>query len=195
MKMKLTFAIACALAALIVTPAHAQDNSTNITGIIMSQTNRLTATVEAIDPATRQVILKGPDGNSVKVTLGDEVRNFSQIKKGDRVGVTYRESVALALGKPGEPLTPTSRLQIATRAPSGQRPGAAAAAVTQTSVVVKDVNRDTHEVTLRGPDGDVEKVQVDPSVGNLEHINKGDRINITLTQAVAISVKEPDENP
>jgi hypothetical protein len=195
MKMKLSFTLACGLAALIVTPALAQTNTTTTTGIVLSQTNRLTATVEAIDHATRQVTLKGSDGNTVKVTLGEDVRNFDQIKKGDLVGVTYHESVALALGKPGEPLTPTSRLETATRAPSGQRPGAAAASVTLTSAIVEDVNRDTHEVTLRGADGDVEKVKVDPSIGNLEHINKGDRINITLTQALAISVKEPDQNP
>jgi Cu/Ag efflux protein CusF len=195
MNMKLTFAIACGFAALIVTPALAQTNATTPKAFVMSQTNQINATVEAIDPATRKVTLRGPDGNSVKVALGEDVRNFNQIKKGDRVNVTYRESVALALGKPGEPLTPTSRIEAATRAPNGENPGAAAASVTQTSVLVEDVNRDNHEVTLRGPDGDVEKIQVDPSVGNLEHINKGDRVNITLTQALAISVKQPDQNP
>jgi Cu/Ag efflux protein CusF len=195
MKTKLAFTLACGLAALMVTPTFAQTNAPTRRGILMLRTNQVTATVEAIDPTTRQVTLKGEDGNTVKVTLGEEVRNFSQIKKGDHVRATYQESVALAVAKPGEPLTPTGRVETLTRAPVGQTPGAAAATVTQTSALVEDVNRDTREVTLRGPGGDVEKVQVDPSIGNLEHINKGDRINVMMTQALAISVTSPDQNP
>jgi hypothetical protein len=161
--------------------------------MILSQSNHVTATVEAIDHAKREVTLKGEDGNSVKVAVGDQVRNFSQMKKGDRVGVTYYESVALAVGKPGETLSPTSRSESVVRAAPGQRPGGAAVAVTDTSATVEDINRDKHEVTLRTPDGNLAKVLVDPSVGNLENIQKGDRINATLTQALAISVTQPNQ--
>ena len=192
MKTRLAFTLACALAAF-VTPALAQNDKPIKTGLILSQSNHVSATVEDIDHSARKITLKGPDGNTVKLTVGDEVRNFSQIKKGDHVGVTYRESLALAVAKPGEPLTPTSRIETGTRAAAGEKPGAAAAAITQTSVVVENVDRDKHEVTLKGPDGDLEKVLVDPSIGDLEHIKKGDRINVMLTQALAISVTQPDQ--
>lgn len=196
MKTKLTITLACGLAALMITPALAQTNaSAGVSRLVLSQSNHVNATVEAIDYASREVTLKGPDGNSVKIAAGDNVRNFAQIKKGDRVGVTYYESVALALGKPGETLTPTGRSQFVVRAAPGEKPGGAAAAVTRTSATVEDVDRDKHEVTLRTPDGNLARVLVDPSVGNLENIKKGDRINATVTQALAISVTQPDQNP
>lgn len=196
MKTKLTITLACGLAALMITPALAQTNaSAGVSRLVLSQSNHVIATVEAIDYASREVTLKGSDGNSVKIAAGDNVRNFAQIKKGDRVGVTYYESVALALGKPGETLTPTGRSQFVVRAAPGEKPGGAAAAVTRTSATVEDVDRDKHEVTLRTPDGNLARVLVDPSVGNLENIKKGDRINATVTQALAISVTQPDQNP
>ncbi len=196
MKMKLTITLACALATLAITPAHAQTNASGgMPRMILSQSNHLNATVEDIDHDKRQVTLKGPDGNSVKVAVGDEVRNFAQIKKGDRVGVTYYESVALAVAKPGEALTPTGSGQAVLRAAPGQKPGGAAVTTSSTTATVEDVDRDKHEVTLRGPDGNLAKVLVDPSVGDLENIKKGDRINATVTQALAISVTQPDQNP
>lgn len=196
MKTKLTFTLACALTALIITPALSQTNASGgVSRVILSQSNHVNATVEDIDRDKREVTLKGPDGNSVKVAVGDDVRNFAQIKKGDRVGVTYYESVALALAKPGEQLTPTGRGQMLLRAAPGQKPGGAAVSVANTTATVEDVDRDKHEVTLRGPDGNLAKVLVDPSVGDLEHIKKGDQINATVTQALAISVTQPDQNP
>jgi hypothetical protein len=196
MKMKLTSTLACAFAALMIAPVHAQTNASGgMSRMIMSRSNHVNATVEDIDPATREVTLKGQDGNTVKVAAGDNVRNFAQIRKGDRVGVTFYESVALALGKPGERLAPTGRSQSVITAGPGERPAGVAVTTATTRATVEDVDRDKHEVTLRTPDGNVAKVIVDPSVGNLEHINKGDRLNATITQALAISVTPPGQNP
>ena len=61
----------------------------------------ITASVEAIDKATRTVTLKGPRGNIVDVTGGPEVRNFDQIKVGDFVVVRYAEALSLELKKGG----------------------------------------------------------------------------------------------
>src|SRR5262245_43503467 len=72
-----------------------------------SESISLSATVEKIDKPHRMVTLKGPDGKTVVVTAGDEVRNFDQIKVGDHVNVTYSESVAVAVGKPGEAMPKT----------------------------------------------------------------------------------------
>lgn len=196
MKMKLTFALACAVAAFINTPVHAQTNASGgVSRMILSRSNRVTATVEDINYTNREITLRGQDGNSVKVAVGDNVRNFDQIKKGDRVGATYYESVALALGRPGERLTPTGRSQSMIRAAPGQKPGGLAVTTATTTATVEDVDRENREVTLRTPDGNVAKVLVDPSVGNLENINKGDRVNATVTQALAISVTGPNQNP
>ncbi len=172
----------------------AQTNSSSETPrVFFSQTNHLTATVEDVDYAKRHVTLKGPDGNSVQVAVSDSVKNFPQMKKGDLVNVGYYESLALAIAKPGEILAPTSRSEALATRPEGQKPGAAAVSVTDTTATVEDIDRDKREVTLKGMDGKIVKVLVDPSVGNLQRIKKGDQITATRTEALAISVEPPGE--
>ena len=47
----------------------------------------MTATITAIDKATRDVTLKGPQGNEMTVTAGPEVKNFEKLKVGDQVNL------------------------------------------------------------------------------------------------------------
>ena len=46
--------------------------------------------------STREVVLRGPDGNSVTVTAGPEVRNLTQVRRGDRVVVKTRNDEVMA---------------------------------------------------------------------------------------------------
>ena len=159
--------------------------------VVLSETNRLKATVEDIDYGKRELTLKGPDGNSDRFVVSSAVKNFPQIKKGDELNIGYYESVAFAIAKPGD-ITPTSRTEGLITAPAGQKPGAVAASVSDITATVEDIDRDKREVTLKGPMGNVVKVKVDPSVGNLERIKKGDQITATRTEALAVSVEAPE---
>ena len=62
---------------------------------------KMTATITAIDKATRDVTLKGPQGNEVVLTAGPDVKNFDQMKVGDPVDVEYVEALTLELKKGG----------------------------------------------------------------------------------------------
>ena len=68
-----------------------------------------TATVESVDQATRQVVLRDDaDGTTFAVTAGPEVRNLPQLAAGDRVQLDYYQSLAVAMADPadtGEPRT------------------------------------------------------------------------------------------
>jgi Cu/Ag efflux protein CusF len=196
MRTQITFALACALAALAGAPAPAQTNinpETTSPRMVFSETNHFRGTVESINHLTRKITLKRPDGSTFKVAVGDDVKNFSHIKKGDDVDAVYYQSVALALGKPGETLAPTSTSEMLIRRGPGQKPGGVAMTVTDVSATVQDVDRENREVTLKEADGDVVKVKVDPSVGNLEQIKKGDQITASRTEALAVSVEAPGE--
>lgn len=160
--------------------------------LFLAQTNRLKATVEDIDYAKREITLKGPEGNTARFAVSEAVKNFPQMKKGDDVNLSYYESLALAIAKPGETLRPTSRTDLLAIRRPGERPGGAAMTMTETSATVEDIDRDNREVTLKKPDGTLMKAQVDPSVGNLERIKKGDQIQATYTEALAISVDDPN---
>jgi len=78
-------------------PAKAQKPTFEKTEVVT-----VTATVEAIDQATRMVTLKGPKGNTVTFKAGEEVRNLPQVKVGDQVVAKYYESLADRGKKAGE---------------------------------------------------------------------------------------------
>src|SRR6478752_6605457 len=58
---------------------------------------KVTATVDAIDQATRSVTLKDSKGEKHTFIASDEVRNLDQVKKGDVVTIEYGQAVAVRL--------------------------------------------------------------------------------------------------
>lgn len=178
-----------------VAPAFAQTNSsTEQPRVFVARTNHLEATVVGIDYKNRELALQGTNGHIVHFAASDDIKNFPQIQKGDQVNIGFYESVAYALAKPGEPLTPTSRVNaLATQAP-GQKPGGVAMSVGNTTATIEDINRENREVTLKGANGEFVTVYVDPSVGNLQRIKEGDNISVTYTKALAVSVEKPGDS-
>ncbi len=96
-----------------------------------------TATVTAIDMATRQVTLRRADGSTFTVVAGEEVRNLPQLRVGDTVTIDFYDTLALELKKGGTG-APASRSDIlsGSRAELGQRPGGI---TTHETVIVADV--------------------------------------------------------
>jgi hypothetical protein len=60
---------------------------------------RVVTTIEALDPASQSLTVKGPGGNSVTVHVEDATV-FSQLAVGQSIVVTFAESLALAV-EPG----------------------------------------------------------------------------------------------
>jgi len=61
------------------------------------QTVNITATITAIDKASRDVTLRGPQGNEMTVTAGAEVKNFDNLKVGDQVEAKFTQALAIAV--------------------------------------------------------------------------------------------------
>ena len=59
-------------------------------------TIEVTASITAIDKATRMVTLKGPQGRLVELPVQNKDQ-FKVVKKGDQVEVVHTEAVALAV--------------------------------------------------------------------------------------------------
>jgi Cu/Ag efflux protein CusF len=147
----------------------------------------ITATVEALDLASRMVTLKGPKGNTVTFKADDRVKNLRQVKVGDEVVAEYYESVAIQVMKPGRVEAGTAG--AAATAKPGEKPGIVAAGETTIVASIEAIDREMPSVTLKGSDGNVETYKVqDPK--NLENVKVGDQVVITYTVAVAISVEE-----
>jgi len=149
---------------------------------------KISAQVVAIDKASRTVTLKGPKGNIVDVVVGDEVRNFGQIKAGDFVVVGYVQSLSLELQKTKTGASGISAQSAAATAKPGERPGAAAAHEVTAIAKVTAVNKKAKTITLKGPRGNSVTLDVQ-NPDQFKVVKVGDEVLVNYTEAVAISVE------
>src|SRR5262245_37560523 len=152
---------------------------------------RVEATVVGIQAEKRLVSLRSPEGRSFTVEAGPSVRNFDQIRVGDRVVATYVEAIGFALQSPDVAATPTEAGLIVGRAKPGERPAAAAGRFARTTVVIESVDPKSHTVTFKGQDGLTRAVPVATPEGRdfASRLRPGDRVDVTWEEAVAISVE------
>jgi Cu/Ag efflux protein CusF len=152
------------------------------------KTSKVTATVVGINKDTREVTLKRSDGKIVIINASEEVRNFDQIRVGDKVKAEYTQSLTLELKKGGKGKPSASGQSAMIRAPQGAKPaGAVGQEVTILANVVA-VNTKKKFITLRGPQGNTVDLPVqDPN--QLKNIKKGDQVEAVYTQALAIALE------
>ncbi len=184
-------AAAIAVGIAVAAPASAQTGSVEVgkapgKGAI-AQTIQATATITAIDKATRDITLKGPQGNEVVVTAGDEVKNFDKLKVGDQVDLKYVESLVLELKKGGGMVVARTEQSGMAGAKPGEKP--AGAVGRQVKIVADVVALDPAKqvVTLKGPNRTVDLRIGDPE--QFKKIAKGDQVEATFTQAFAVAVE------
>ncbi len=158
-----------------------------------SRTVTIHATVEKVDVKNRKVTLKGFDGTTETVAVGEEARNLPQMKKGDEVVVTYYQSAAFEVLKKGDPRPAASAAEGLGRAEEGEKPGGMAARVVTVVADVVRLDRDSSTATLRGPEGDLTTVFVQNPAA-FEKVKVGDTVEITLTEALAIDVQAAPAN-
>ncbi len=150
-----------------------------------TDTRDATFVVLAVDHKTRHVKLQGEDGKPFSFTAGPDVRNLAQVQVGDTVKVTYHESIAIDVTRGGTPDVATA--SYVGRAAPGEKPAGGVADVVTMSATIVAIDRQTSRVTLQGPEGNYQVVQVkDPK--KLENVQTGDLVTATYTESLAISV-------
>jgi hypothetical protein len=186
-------ALALALATAFSGAAHAQAAPAQATVLAASAPGKgaiagkvtVSATVVAIDAATRTATLKGAKGKVVDVVVPPEARNFSEIRVGDLVTVEYVRALTLQL-KPTGGLRSSTTETATAPAPAGAVAGGAAAKQVVVMANVTAVNAKEGFVTLRGPKGNSVDLSVDPS--QLKLVKVGDQVEAVYTEAIAIAV-------
>ena len=68
-----------------------------------TQTVTLSGTVETIDHQKRVVNIKTPDGKSQTVDVPPAAKRFDELKVGDKVSITYNNTVSARLKPPVAP--------------------------------------------------------------------------------------------
>ena len=160
-----------------------------VPGGSMSNTRKITATVTGIDRLNRRVTLVDRDGKKSTVKCGPEVVNFDRIEVGDQVNVTAKEEFVAHMAAPGS-VSRDGRSSAVITAPKGDKPGTVIAESTQVTATIKEIDRANQRVTLQYPDGSFKKVAVRPDV-DLTQRNVGERVDIRITEALAIAVEKP----
>ena len=146
--------------------------------------------VTKIDAATRTVTLKNQDGET-SIVAGPEVKNFAEIKVGDRFDVVYELAVAIELvkvknpGTTGEQATTTT-----TTAPQGDKPGISTTNTITATANVEAIDAAKNTVSLKGPQGNIFKVKVlNPDL--MKDIAVNDQVKVVYTEAIAAVVSAP----
>ncbi len=152
-------------------------------------TRHATATVEVAEPVTRLLKLHTAQG-STWLRAGPDVRNFSQIKVGDTVTVTYYTAIAAQLTPKGAAPIPQTMALGASRSLPGERPAASMDTTVVETVTIQSVDKDENTVTFMRQDGTVDTAAVHSSEGRtfIAGLKSGDQVDVALSEAVAISV-------
>jgi hypothetical protein len=145
-----------------------------------------TATVTKIDQKTREVTLKGEDGQEYSFVAGDAVKNLAQVKTGDLVTATYMEALAYEVKKGGKAAGAATTVAAGTAQP-GATPAAAVAQQTTVTVTITAIDPKVPSVTFKGPAGNTRTIKV-MRPEKLQGVSVGDTVDISYTEAFAIEV-------
>ena len=154
--------------------------------VTKSNTQRTSATIQAIDSTTRMVTLKTKAGEEESFKAGPDMARFNELKVGDTVDITYIESVVLRVRKPGEAASATTGDAAVTRN-TGGTPGGTIGAQVSTTVTVKALDPAVPSITVVTEDGRTVTRKIEDKK-NLEGVKVGDKILITYTEALLVSV-------
>jgi Cu/Ag efflux protein CusF len=152
----------------------------------VAETVKVEATISAIDKATRAVTLKSAKGEELTVTAGPEVKNFDQMKVGDVVTVEYLRALALELKKGGGLIVQRTEQAGGAAAKPGEKPAGAVGRQVKVVADVVDLDPARQTVKLKGPQRTVELHIADAE--QFKRVAKGDQVEATFTEAVAIAV-------
>ena len=200
MKMLTAVLISCAMFAV---PAYAgteallaQASGTStekMPGAAAGEVVKVRGTVAAVDKENRTVTLKGPKGRTLTLDVKDPAK-LDAIKVGDPVVAAYVEAVAIQVKKAGTATPGISTQESRVSSKPGETPaGAIAREVTVIGTIIA-IDKKAQTVTIKGPQGRQETVKVkDPK--NLEGVKAGDMVELTYTQALAVSLDKPAKPP
>jgi hypothetical protein len=146
--------------------------------------------VTKIDAKNRVVTFKSKEG-LLDIVAGPEVKNFAQIKVGDRLDVQYALAVAIELVKTkNNDVRGREVISDTQTAPAGNKPGMVKTNIVKTTASVVAIDQKKQIVSLKGPKGNVVNVKVEnPAL--LKGITTKDQVYVTYAEAVAAVVSAP----
>jgi hypothetical protein len=177
----MTYGVAVTLALTTAASAGAQ-----LTKTITGETETASATVEAIERASRSVTLKNTDGKYEVLYVPSSVTRFDALKVGDKVTVKYYENVVLRLHTPGtKPIDTSTEAKTPT---AGAKPMGTAAAQRTITATITAIDQKIPSISFSGPNGWSYTSRVEDKKA-LAQVKVGDQVDITWTAATLVSIE------
>ena len=150
---------------------------------------KTTATVTAIDQAKREVTIQGDQG-PVTISVSPDVKNFANLKVGDRVNVSYYRGIGAQIAKGTKKVSDPAVSTFTSGNSPGMRPAGKAGASATVTVKVQDVNLPTNTVAFTQSDGTTHIIEVkSPEMQQfIRELKRGDVVQVTFTDSIAVSV-------
>ena len=173
--------------------AATQALSQGAPAVVVADSYSAQAEVTAVDYTARTVTLRTEDGTTDTIKIGAEVKNFGQLKKGDKIMAKYSQALSVTLKKKGSPAYVQERKDGVAAEP-GQKPAAAAMREVTFAADITKIDHKSGALTVKGPKGRVVDLKVqDPSV--LTGYTIGDQVEGSFLEVVALGAVTPAAAP
>ncbi|NCX14289.1 MAG: hypothetical protein EBW77_02865 [Burkholderiaceae bacterium] len=173
-------------------PAVVDPNKATIAAAGIDEVYQLVdAVVTKVDSKTRTVTLKDKDGTVTNFVAGPEIKNFPQIKVGDRLTVTHELAVVIELLKVNnQGIRSEVQTTSQTSAPLGSKPASVISNTTTIIATVIGIDRQKLTISVKGPKGkpDIYRIK---NAALLKDIAVNDEVKIVLYDAMAASFTAP----
>ncbi len=165
--------------ALAAVPAAAQ------TKTLTGETKTVTASVEAIEKSTREVTVKRPDGTYDIFYFPESIKRFDTLKVGDKITAKYYENIVMRLKAPSEKNVDSASGALVR---SESRPAGTLSRQRTITALITAIDQAVPSITFAGPNGWKYSGRVEDKTA-LAKVKVGDRLDITWTEALILSVE------
>ena len=153
----------------------------------------ISATVDSVDVKKRIVVLKDANGNLATMNVSKQINDLEKVKKGDVFLVEHAQAVAVGLTAAAKDAKPgVSGVRSVMIAGKGSvKPFEETTDTVYATVKISTIDAKTRMVTFTMPNGEMQKVKVDPSILGLEKFKAGDDVMIEFVDDTAIGFVTP----
>ena len=148
----------------------------------------MTATVEAVDVASRRVTIRNPDGELRTIVASPQVTRLAEVKPGDTIRAIYYDNTVIRVKPADEADVDSARASLTPG--TGPRPVGTSGIQQTITATIEAIDLDAPSITFKGPRGWSYQTKVQDRRA-LEQLKVGMRVDITWTEAMLVSVN-PD---
>ena len=174
--------VACAPPAALAQSTVASSDSERVSGVL---------TVKSVDQPTRHMVVTDASGEEYQLKVPASVRNFDQIKPGQKIKATYTRATEFVISRPNTPLPKDTEASMQARAAKGELPAGAVANHVVVTGAVLGIDMAKHTLKIVSPQGgEVHTIYVRNADRQkaMAKLKVGDTITAYITESLVVAV-------